>query len=560
MSVPGIQAPLLTQKVVLDGQATSPDEWSDTVGTVISNRCLGKNCSGFSPPVPLLANITIWAKHDGRTIYFLFQVPWPLSLKQSGDSAGFEYHWSQTGLPPWEHADEFSTSEDDQGQDWVFVKSHNTVDDSSSRKLDVDVGCKNNIDGREYYDGRNWWFEFRKPLDSGDPCDVTFKVDNRYGAEGIDGLLRPYFWNKKTTVWYPGFVTMSILSSQTVTTSVIMTPILSTGTTTTTSSTSFQFSSQATSPALSLGGIPLFNPYLLGGLAAVITISSVALFARRKKAMPKTAVVTQPQEPAPTLLTSSTEPGTEPPIISTKFPPPAITPERKGEPSQVRAAGGVISSGYAELDGLLAGGFPERYAVLFASPSYDERDLILHKIIETNLSSNTPTYYVSGDVRKTEDLLTKYPQNFYALCSQADKITPAPAGLYKIGGVENLSDFNISVSTTVRSIPVQQGLRKIMIIDTLSDVVLHHKLLTTRRWLSDFLTKRKVDGFTVFATFNPLIAAREEVQTILDSFDGVIEIFEKELKERSRRFLVIRKMYGRKYSESELMLDKDKLF
>ena len=36
--------------------------------------------------------------------------------------------------------------------------------------------------------------------------------------------------------------------------------------------------------------------------------------------------------------------------------------------------------------------------------------------------------------------------------------------------------------------------------------------------------------------------------------------FEKELRERSRRFVVVKKMYGRKYSESQLMLDKDKLF
>jgi KaiC/GvpD/RAD55 family RecA-like ATPase len=50
------------------------------------------------------------------------------------------------------------------------------------------------------------------------------------------------------------------------------------------------------------------------------------------------------------------------------------------------------------------------------------------------------------------------------------------------------------------------------------------------------------------------------VQTVVDFFDGVIEIFEKELKERSRRFVVVKKMYGKKYSKSELMLDKDKLF
>ncbi len=57
-----------------------------------------------------------------------------------------------------------------------------------------------------------------------------------------------------------------------------------------------------------------------------------------------------------------------------------------------------------------------------------------------------------------------------------------------------------------------------------------------------------------------MIASKEEIQTIVDFFDGVIEIYEKEIRERSRRFLVIKKMYARRYSENELMLDKGKLF
>ena len=100
----------------------------------------------------------------------------------------------------------------------------------------------------------------------------------------------------------------------------------------------------------------------------------------------------------------------------------------------------------------------------------------------------------------------------------------------------------------------------IVIIDVLSDLLIRFKGVTTRRWLSDFVGKRKAEGFTALATLNPMLATKEDNQMVIDFFDGVIEIFEKELKERSRRFVVVKKMYGRKYSESELMLDKDKLF
>jgi hypothetical protein len=72
--------------------------------------------------------------------------------------------------------------------------------------------------------------------------------------------------------------------------------------------------------------------------------------------------------------------------------------------------------------------------------------------------------------------------------------------------------------------------------------------------------KRKAEGFTIIATLNPLATTKEEAQSIIDFFDGVIEIFEKPLMERSRRFLMIRKMYGQRYSEDEVLMDKDKLF
>lgn len=88
----------------------------------------------------------------------------------------------------------------------------------------------------------------------------------------------------------------------------------------------------------------------------------------------------------------------------------------------------------------------------------------------------------------------------------------------------------------------------------------HLGSLTTRKWLDDLIAKRKAEGFTILGALNPLIASEQESQTIIDLFDGIIEIYEKELRERSRRFLIVKKMYGRKYIETELMLDKDKLF
>ena len=162
---------------------------------------------------------------------------------------------------------------------------------------------------------------------------------------------------------------------------------------------------------------------------------------------------------------------------------------------------------------------------------------------------------------KPRILIRTYQRGFYAFSSQADKIPGQPANLYKVPGVENLSDASISLNIAIKNVRAKEkAASAIIIVEILSDILLRHKSITTRRWLLDFIGKRKTEGFTLIATLNPLETTMEEIQTTIDSFDGVIEIYEKALAQRARRFLIVKKMYGRRYSENEVLLDKDKLF
>ena len=268
-------------------------------------------------------------------------------------------------------------------------------------------------------------------------------------------------------------------------------------------------------------------------MLAVVVVASVLVVTRRRKTAPSSACNRS------TLTTSS----------------------RTKSRTDSAATQPTIRTGYPDLDNALEGGIPERFGVIIVSPSYDERDLLLRKVIESTLSSGRLVIFVSNDIGRSEDLASRYSKGFYAFSPQADKIPSHGPNLVKVPTIENLSDANLSLSLAIKDLIAKEGKTKpLIIIDILSDVLLRHKSVTTRKWLSDFVGKRKAEGFTILATLNPLTTTKEETQSIIDFFDGVIEIFEKPVMERSRRFLIIKKMYGRRYSESEVLMDKDKLF
>jgi KaiC/GvpD/RAD55 family RecA-like ATPase len=305
----------------------------------------------------------------------------------------------------------------------------------------------------------------------------------------------------------------------------------------------------AASAPVSQVGLPFGNLGLLGAVVAVAVIAGVLVIARRRKTSVAATLV---QERPATVLEPSRE----------AVAPQPVTPTKTTQPQPVISEiPPIISTGYADLDKALNGGIPEEFAVVIVSPSFDERDLLLRKVVNSALASGRLAILISNDMGRTKDMASRYPSGFYALSPQADRISQHGPNLLKIPSFENLSDANISLGLVLKDVLAKEkATKRIMIVDILSDLLLRHKSVVTRRWLGDFVGKRKTEGFTVIATLNPLSTTKEETQSIIDYFDGVIEIFEKPLQERSRRFLVIKKMYGQRYSESEVLMDKDKLF
>jgi KaiC/GvpD/RAD55 family RecA-like ATPase len=91
----------------------------------------------------------------------------------------------------------------------------------------------------------------------------------------------------------------------------------------------------------------------------------------------------------------------------------------------------------------------------------------------------------------------------------------------------------------------------------ISDILLQHHTVQTRRWLAGLVPELRSARFTTLAVMDPDMHPSQEVRAVLDLFDGEINIREKETEKGSEKYLKIKKMSNYKYLENELLLKKE---
>ncbi len=222
---------------------------------------------------------------------------------------------------------------------------------------------------------------------------------------------------------------------------------------------------------------------------------------------------------------------------------------------------GRIPTGYKDLDNLLLGGLPEEYAIVLASPSNDERELLVHRFLETGIKNDEMTFYITVEIAGVKALAEEFTSNFYLfVCNpRADVMIKSLPNVYKLKGVENLTDIDISLVRAFRNIDSSKTVSKRACIEVLSDVLLQHRAVTTRKWLSGLLPDLRSRGFTTLAIINPQMHSAEDVHAILGLFDGEIRISERETARGLEKVLRIRKLYNQKYIENELIVTRKRL-
>jgi KaiC/GvpD/RAD55 family RecA-like ATPase len=226
-----------------------------------------------------------------------------------------------------------------------------------------------------------------------------------------------------------------------------------------------------------------------------------------------------------------------------------------------RQLSGRIATGFSDLDDLLYGGLPEKYAVALASSPGDERDLLIRKFLGAGLDEKQIIFYISPNPGPAMRYLDESRTSLYLfICNpRSDVIAPNLPNVYKLKGVENLTEIDITLTKAYRTLDNTQRNPRRACIEIISDVLLQHHAVIARKWLSGLLADLKANGFTTLAIVNTSMHSAEEVQAVLGLFDGEIRISENESHERIQKTMRIRKMCNQEYKENEITLTKEKL-
>jgi KaiC/GvpD/RAD55 family RecA-like ATPase len=217
---------------------------------------------------------------------------------------------------------------------------------------------------------------------------------------------------------------------------------------------------------------------------------------------------------------------------------------------------GRIPTGSEDLDSLLLGGIPENYAVVLAAPSSDERSLLIKRFVEAGAEAGETTFYITAEAGNGKSLAKEYLSCFYLfVCNpQADAIIQDSPNVFKLNGVENLTDVDIALTKAFRTLnPTEKDAKRIC-IEILSDALLQHHAINTRRWLSALLPRLKSKGFTILAVIDREMHSHEEAKAVLGLFDGELAIEEKETEKGTARFLRVKRLSNQKYSKEEIEL------
>jgi adenylate cyclase len=204
-----------------------------------------------------------------------------------------------------------------------------------------------------------------------------------------------------------------------------------------------------------------------------------------------------------------------------------------------------VSTGYGRLDEALHGGFVAGSMVVLNTPAGDEAPILLGNFLKTE----QPSLLICRNQSSAQAIVPNAAEGMTCLVCSDKPVSPA-RGIMPGKGIENLTDLNLQINEALSAIQPKR-----LAIDILSDVLLRHKALQTRKWLNELLERLRGRGITTLAVLNPYMHTAEETQALEDVFDASIEVFQRDVEGRQRKSLRIKWAHGVEVSSRELPLE-----
>jgi len=216
-----------------------------------------------------------------------------------------------------------------------------------------------------------------------------------------------------------------------------------------------------------------------------------------------------------------------------------------GGSSAASALRGRVPTGYGRLDEALKGGFFAGSAILLSAPASSEVPILVRNFLK---ASEEVGLLICRSQSSAEAVSQPDDENLKCMVCSEKPISPS-RNFLPGKGIDNLTELNFQITETIGSVQPKR-----VAVEILSDILLRHKALQTRKWLVEFLEKLHSKGITTVAILNPYMHAREEVQAVVDLFDGNLEIVEKDVEGALTKFLRVKWMQGTEVAEKELPL------
>jgi TolB-like protein/Tfp pilus assembly protein PilF len=200
-----------------------------------------------------------------------------------------------------------------------------------------------------------------------------------------------------------------------------------------------------------------------------------------------------------------------------------------------------VSTGYVRLDEALHGGFLSGSMAVLNAPAGDEAPILVRNFLKSEL----PSLLICRNLSSAQAIVPDAAEGATCLVCSDKPISPAN-GILPGKGIENLTDLNLQINEALGAIQPKR-----VALDILSDILLRHKALQTRKWLNELLERLRSRGITTLAILNPFMHTAEETQALVDMFDASIGIFERE----GRKSLRVNWTHGIEVTEREFPLE-----